>query len=151
VGTKERGKISKGIYKTVRESRKCRIGHTKGGEVRIKRTVGLSGRIGCSCASSVIQLMVARGNAGRVGRAMRAALGGPCGCGAVWGPHQSWSRVVGGIRWHVRVDAFGRVWARVRVGVGRVWARVGRVRARVCGVCCHDVVSLCGQAYTPPH
>jgi hypothetical protein len=109
VGTKERGKISKGIYKTVRESRKCRIGHTKGGEVRIKRTVGLSGRIGCSCAPSVILLMVARGNAGRVGRAMRVR-----GCVGT-------TPVVVTCRQRYSLAcACGRVWARVHVGVGRV-------------------------------
>jgi hypothetical protein len=33
-----------------------------------------------------------------------------------------------------------RVRAHVHVGVGLVWGACGRV-------CCHDVVSLCGQAY----
>jgi hypothetical protein len=35
----------------------------------------------------------------------------------------------------------------VRVGVGRVRVGVRRVWAGVCGMCCRDVVSLCGQAY----
>jgi hypothetical protein len=39
-----------------------RIGNTKGGEVHINWTMGLSSRIGCSCASSVILLMVAHGS-----------------------------------------------------------------------------------------
>jgi hypothetical protein len=77
-------------------SHKRHIGHTKGGEVRIKRTVGLSGRIGCSCASLVILLMAAHGS----------------------GDHASHGHVS-------LVVAIGEcAWARVHVGVGRVWACV---------------------------
>jgi hypothetical protein len=60
-GNEGMGKISKSIYKMVRGSHKRRIRHTKGGEGHIKRTVGLSGHIGCSCAPSVILLIVACG------------------------------------------------------------------------------------------
>jgi hypothetical protein len=79
--------------------------------------VGLSGRIGCSCASSVILLMVA--------------------CGS--GDHASHGHVssvvaIGECAW-ARVCAFGRACM-------SEWGACGRV-------CCRDVVSLCGQAYTP--
>jgi hypothetical protein len=110
VGTKGSGKISKSIYKTVRGSHKSCIGHTKGGEVRIKRTVGLSGRIGCSCVSSVILLMVA--------------------CGS--GDHASHGHVSSVVV--IGECAFGRTCM-------SEWGACGRV-------CCRDVVSLCGQAYT---
>jgi hypothetical protein len=112
VGTKERGKIGKRIYKTVRGSRKRCIGHTKGGEVRIKRTVGLSGHIciRCSCAPSVILLMVVCEYAGRVGWAMW-----------VRGPHQLRSHVVGGSHWCVCVDVcVARAGTCMHVDVGHV-------------------------------
>jgi hypothetical protein len=80
--------------------------------------------------------MVAHGYAGRVGQAMWVQ--GCAGTTAV---------VVTCRRRYLLVCARGRVCS----AFGRVWARVGHVRGRVCGMCCHDVVSLCGQAYTPPH